>query len=224
MQMPAGLTSGPQMLAEDAPLFSDQSPVFAWGHVLPSTPPSPSGWLPAPCPAQVLHRLLGLLAHSPHGPTPPSRLLPQGLLPHSASACHTLGFHHTSDPSPKPLLPPSHLFSFTPTHPLPPSLSRVSSQRRAQMIISLPCSTILYGSPLPPEIKPGFPHCGVKPSCGGCRCSGFPSFPFFSLGNSTLSFLGGKREESHIPHSESTWFGGCPQSHIQEGTVRARLD
>ena len=121
------------------------------------------------------------------------------------------------DENPKPNSPSGA----TPTHPLPPSLSRVSFQRRAQMIISLPCSTILYGSPLPPEIKTGFPHCGVKPSCGRCLLFWFPVIPLLFSGQLNSQFSRGKREESHIPHSESTWFGGCPQSHIQEGTVRA---
>lgn len=119
--MPAGLTSGPQMLAEESPGPSVllPKPCLRLGSRPSKHATIPKWWFPTPCPAQVPLRLPGLLAYSPHVPIPPGRLLPPGLLSHSGSRCHTLDFHCTPDPSPKPLLPPSHLFSFTLTHPSP---------------------------------------------------------------------------------------------------------
>ena len=202
-----------------APLFSYQSPVFAWGHVLPSTPPSPSGGSQLP----ALHKC-------PSGsraswPTPrtsqshPAASSHPGSFPTQAVAATpwtsiALLTHHQS-------LFSHHLISspsLQPT-PLPPSLPRVSFQKRAQVIISLPCSTTLYGSPLPPEINTGFPHCGVKPSSGGCPLFWFSIIPLLFSGQLNSQFSWGKREVSHIAHSESTWSGGCPQPHIQEGIV-----
>lgn len=181
-----------------APLFSYQSPVFAWGHVLPKSPPPPRRWFPTPCPEQVPHRLMGLRALCPaHPQSHPIHFLPLGSLfstwAVTAPPWTYISFltHHKSLFS--PCITSSA--SLQPT-PLPPPLPRVSSQRTVWIIISLPCSTTLYGSPLPPEINTSFLTMVLNLPVVDVCCFGFPSFLFSSLDNFPLGFLGG-RGRSH---------------------------
>lgn len=167
------------------------------------------------------HRLTGLRALCPaHPQSHPIHFLPLGSLfstwAVTAPSWTYISFltHHKSLFSPCV----TSSASLQPT-PLPPPLPRVSSQRIVWIIISLPCSTTLYGSPLPPEINTSFLTMVLNLPVVDVCCFGFPSFLFSSLGNFPLGFLGGRGRSHTSPPFDSMWFGGCLQSHIQEGVV-----